>query len=76
MQTGTVDEKAQRSDVRRFIFNTSVIGAFFGVFGVIQSTKRGPRDWRLGLAWLGWGITAAIAIGTVIEESKTEELEY
>lgn len=61
--------------MRRFIFNTSVIGALFGVFGVIQTSRRGPRDWRLGLAWLSWGLTVAIAVGTVIEDSKTRELE-
>lgn len=62
--------------MRRFMFNTSVIGALFGVFGLIQSSRKGPHDWRLVLAWISWGLTAAIAIGTVIEDSKTEELEY
>lgn len=61
--------------MRRFIFNTSIIGALFGVFGVIQTTRRGPRDWRLILAWISWGLTVAIAVGTVIEDSKTQELE-
>jgi len=61
--------------VRKFIFNTSVIGAVFGVFGVIQSTRRGPRDWRLLLAWISWGLTVAIAVGTVVENAKTRELE-
>ncbi len=61
--------------MRKFIFNTSVIGAVFGVFGVIQSTRRGPRDWRLLLAWISWGLTVAIAVGTVVENAKTRELE-
>ncbi|CAN5220734.1 hypothetical protein BH11ACT4_BH11ACT4_02860 [soil metagenome] len=61
--------------MRRFIFNTSILGAIFGVFGVVQSTRRGPRDWRLVLAWISWGLTVAIAVGTVIEDSKTQELE-
>ena len=61
--------------MRRFIFNTSVIGSLFGVFGVIQTTRRGPRDWRLALAWISWGLTVAIAVGAVIEDSKTNELE-
>jgi hypothetical protein len=62
--------------VRRFIFNTSVLGSLFGIFGVIQSSRKGPRDWRLLLAWISWGLTVAIAVGTVIEDSKNEELEY
>jgi hypothetical protein len=59
--------------VRRFIFNASVIGALLGGIGVIRSTARGPRDWRLILGWVSWLATLAIAIGTVIEDSK--ELE-
>ncbi len=62
--------------MRRFIFNTSILGALFGIFGVVQTSRRGPRDWRLALAWISWGLTVAIAVGTVIEDSKTQELEH
>ncbi len=62
--------------MRRFIFNTSVLSALFGVFGVAQATRRGPRDWRLALMWLGWGLTVAIAVGTVIKDAEaSHELE-
>ncbi len=53
--------------MRRFLFNTSILGALFGVFGVAQATRRGPRDWRLILMWISWGLTVAIAVGTVIK---------
>jgi hypothetical protein len=67
---GTVD------NMRKFLFNGAVIGALFGVIGNIQATRKGPRDWRLLLSWLGWGITAALAIGSVIEQQKeADELE-
>lgn len=56
--------------MRRFLFNTSVLGSIFGVLGVVQATRRGPRDWRLALMWIGWAITVAIAVGTVIEQDK------
>jgi hypothetical protein len=56
--------------VRKFIFNSSIIGAVFGAYSVIQTTRRGPRDWRLVLMWLGWGITVALAVGTVIQEDR------
>jgi steroid 5-alpha reductase family enzyme len=59
--------------MRKFLFNTSVLSALFGVFGLAKTTKRGPRDWRLILLWLSWGATLAIAIGTVIEKSRDEE---
>jgi hypothetical protein len=57
------------------LFSTSVLSALFGVFGVAQATRRGPRDWRLILMWVSWGLTVAIAVGTVIKDSETAELE-
>lgn len=53
--------------MRRFLFNTSILSAVFGVFGVAQATRRGPRDWRLILMWISWGLTVAIAVGTVMK---------
>ena len=59
--------------MRKFIFSTSVLGSLFGGVGVVQATRNGPRDWRLILMWVSWLATVAIAVGTVIEDSK--ELE-
>ena len=56
--------------MRRFIFSSSVISAAFGGWSTLQSTIRGPRDWRLALMWLSWAASLAIAIGTVIDESN------
>ena len=62
--------------MRRFLFNTSILSALFGVFGVAQATRQGPRDWRLALIWVSWGITVAIAVGTVIKDAEaSNELE-
>ena len=62
--------------MRRFIFNTSILSALFGVWGVVQATRKGPRDWRLVLMWIGWGIAVALAVGSVIEQSRAaNELE-
>ena len=59
--------------MRKFLFSASVLGALFGGVGVIRATRNGPRDWRLILQWLIWGATVAIAVGTVIEQSKDAE---
>lgn len=59
--------------MRKFIFNSSVISALFGAVGLIKTSQKGPRDWRLILMWLSWGATVAIAVGTVVEQSR--ELE-
>ncbi|MEY4997897.1 MAG: hypothetical protein RLY59_1301 [Actinomycetota bacterium] len=61
--------------MRKFLFNASVLGALFGGFTALRATLRGPRDWRLILVWLGWGISLALAIVDVVEESKQDELE-
>jgi len=56
--------------VRRYIFNTAVLGAVAGVVPAIRQTARGPRDWKLILTWVGWGINVAIAVGTVVEQNR------
>jgi hypothetical protein len=61
--------------VRKFIFNFSVLSALFGAVGLAKTTTSGPRDWKLLLMWVSWGINVAIAIGTVAEQAKTGELE-
>jgi hypothetical protein len=61
--------------VRKFIFNFSVLSALFGAVGLAKSTRSGPRDWRLALLWVAWGINVTIAVGTVIEQNKEHELE-
>jgi hypothetical protein len=61
--------------MRKFIFNTSVLSSLFGAVGLIQTTRNGPRDWRLILMWISWGATVAIAVGTVVENTRDVE-EY
>lgn len=61
--------------MRKFIFNSSVISSLFGAVGLFKTTSSGPRDWRLILMWLSWGMTVAIAIGTVIKDSDALQLD-
>ena len=61
--------------MRKFLFNASVLGALFGGFTALRATLRGPRDWRLILVWLGWGISVALAVADVVKESQQDELE-
>lgn len=62
--------------MRKFIFNGAIISAIFGGLGVLQTTRKGPRDWRLILMWISWGASLAIAVGTVIEQANdANELE-
>ncbi|TPW73609.1 hypothetical protein [Schumannella sp. 10F1B-5-1] len=61
--------------MRKYLLNTSVLSSLFGAFGLLQTTRKGPRDWRLVLMWISWAMTVAIAVGTVIEENNALELE-
>ena len=62
--------------MRRFIFNTALISAIFGGWGTVQATRKGPRDWRLALMRISWGLTVAIAVGTIVKDSdRSAELE-
>lgn len=62
--------------MRKFLFNTSILSAVFGVWGLAQATRKGPRDWRLILMWVSWGLTVAIAVGTVAKQANAAaELE-
>lgn len=62
--------------MRKFLFNTTLLSAVFGGWGVLQSTRNGPRDWRLILMWVSWGATVAIAVGTIVKQANdSAELE-
>jgi len=56
--------------MRKYIFNGAIISAIFGGVGVLQTTRKGPRDWRLILMWISWAASLAIAVGTVIEQAR------
>ena len=52
-----------------------MIGVIAGGWNTVQATRHGPRDWRLVMLWLGWGLSAAVAIGTVIEDANKRRIE-
>ncbi|MBN9632871.1 hypothetical protein [Leifsonia sp. TF02-11] len=56
--------------MRKFIFNGAVISAVIGLWTTIQTTKNGPRDWRVPLIWISAALSVVIAVGTVLQESR------
>lgn len=56
--------------MRKFLFNTNLLSAAFGIVGIVQLSRKGPRDWRLVLQWLSWAMSVAIAVGTVVQDQK------
>jgi len=59
--------------MRKYLLSPAVLGAVVGVWGPIQASRKGPRDWRLALMWVSWGLAVAVAVGGVIEESRAIE---
>jgi cytochrome c oxidase assembly factor CtaG len=58
---------------RKFIFNAGVLTSAFSFLGLARTTRRGPRDWRLVLMWVSALVGLALAVGSVIEESRDAE---
>ncbi|WP_345764188.1 hypothetical protein [Diaminobutyricibacter sp. McL0608] len=56
--------------MRKYIFNGAVLSAALGIWTTVRRTKEGARDWKVILLWISSAISLAIAIGTVIEESR------
>ncbi|TFD77722.1 hypothetical protein [Cryobacterium fucosi] len=61
--------------MRKFIFSSAMIGVVAGGWNILQATRSGPRDWRLVLMWLGWALSAAVAIGTVMKDADERQIE-
>lgn len=56
--------------MRKYLFNGAVITAAIGLWTTIKSSKDGPRDWRIPLMWINAGISLALAVGAVLQESR------
>ena len=59
--------------MRKFIFSGTLISAVIGGWGTLQTTRKGPRDWRLILMWVSWVITVVIAVDSVLERSRAAD---
>ncbi|CAN5387160.1 hypothetical protein BH10ACT6_BH10ACT6_11720 [soil metagenome] len=59
--------------VRKFLFSPALWTSLFGAVGVINTTRKGPRDWRLVLNWVITAAGVAIAVGDVMEKSRNAE---
>ena len=59
--------------MRKYLLNWGVVSTALGVISVIQTTRNGPRDWRVLLAWASWALSLTLVVMTVHDRSK--ELE-
>lgn len=56
--------------MRKYLLNGAIISAAISAVSVVKATRTGPHDWRLALMWASWGISVAIAVGTIIEDQR------
>ncbi|MCT9621640.1 MULTISPECIES: hypothetical protein [unclassified Curtobacterium] len=56
--------------MRKFMFSGAVWSSIISGYSVLQTTRQGPRDWRLALTWVAWIATTLVAIGTVVEDDR------
>lgn len=56
--------------MRKYLFNGAIIAAAIGLWTTIQTSRKGPRDWRVPLMWVNAAISLALAVGAVLQESR------
>ncbi|MGN7190806.1 MULTISPECIES: hypothetical protein [unclassified Curtobacterium] len=56
--------------MRKFMFSGAVWSSIISGYSVVQTTRQGPRDWRLALTWIAWLSTTIVALGTVVEDDR------
>ena len=53
-----------------YLFGTGIIGALTAGLSLLRGSREQQWTWRLALAWVSWGITLALAIGAIVDESR------
>lgn len=57
--------------MRRYVFGTGIIGAITSGMTLLRALReQEPFTWRTALAWLGWAITLALAIGAIVDTRR------
>ncbi|MFG6401726.1 MULTISPECIES: hypothetical protein [unclassified Microbacterium] len=57
--------------MRKYLFGTGLISAITSGLTLIRSLRSNePFSWRQALAWASWGITLALAIGSVVDTRR------
>lgn len=57
--------------MRKYLFGTGLLSAITSGLTLLRSLRSNESfSWRQALAWLSWGITLALAIGSVVDTRR------
>lgn len=56
--------------MRKYLFGTGIIGAVISGLTLLRGARDTKFTWREALAWLSWGITAALAVGAIVDTRR------
>jgi hypothetical protein len=56
--------------MRKYLFGTGIIGAVMSGLTLLRGSRDSDFTWREALAWLSWGITLALAIGSIVDTRR------
>lgn len=56
----------------KFLFGSGIVSAITAASTLLRGSKNSPITWRAVLAWLSWGITFALAVGTAIDANRAK----
>ena len=57
--------------MRKYLFGTGLITAIFGGITLLRGLRSEEQfTWRIALAWVSWGISLALAIGTIVDTRR------
>jgi hypothetical protein len=57
--------------MRKYLFGSGLITAIMGGVTLLRGLRSEERfTWRMGLAWLSWGISLALVIGTIVDTRR------
>jgi hypothetical protein len=56
--------------MRKYLFGTGILGAIMSGLTLLRGSRDSEFTWREALAWLSWGITLALAIGSIVDTRR------
>lgn len=57
--------------MRKYFFGTGIISAITSGMALLRALRsKEPFTWRTALAWLSWGISAAMAVGSIVDTRR------